>query len=167
MIFGFQCCAASEENKSHIVSKPAAKKKGKDSRRRSKPSVRFSDFSDQNTADSTFQGNLLSPTGSTPRLDASFSSSSSHPTRASIAADNALVGEPQYPESGSSIPRSAFATAPARPPAEQQRSRFHALPQTMPSTSLAHGGDVYLNSSTVSMPGPNWESKLLLSATRR
>ncbi len=167
MIFGLQCCAAKEENKSCIVSRPAEIKKTKNSKR-SKPAKHFTEHSNQSITETTYQWNLHSSTVSTPRLDASFSSSSPHPSRASIAADNALVGEPRYPASGSSVPCSAFATATPRPNSRQQEMRYHrdALQQSIPSASLAREDDVFLSSSTVKMLAPNWESKLLHNAAR-
>jgi hypothetical protein len=138
MVFGFECCsAAQEERDSHL-----ADKRDMDKQKKSRGSRRSRTTTKANFVEThrTFDDGWI-PTPDTNKViqhetieppDLDLPRDSLRPPRASVAANNVLVGEPCYPASGSLNPRSAFAPTP--PPDLRAKTRFQALPRVIPVT---------------------------------
>jgi hypothetical protein len=139
MIFGFQCCsAAQEERDSHLADKTDfAKQKKLRSSRRSKRELKstFAGHTSDSGLPASHGNNEQEPIS---RTYAPLSCKSLRPPSASIAADNALVGESRCPASGSLNSRSAFAPTPP-PESSHSPTRFHALPRVIPTTPQRDG----------------------------
>jgi hypothetical protein len=145
MIFGFQCCsAAQEERESHLADRsdfPKQKKSRgfKRSKQESKSKLAAGAAGQRGFDDRSMPSHDTAERELTNRTDSSLSCKSWCPSRASIAADNALVGESRCPASGSLNSRSAFASTPP-PESSYSSTRFHSLPRVITVTPASLGG---------------------------